>query len=254
MAIRNDILSPGIGPAVRTPRVVGASPPPSRSRRSGAVCRLRFVGSARDSRSIQMCCGCCRATAPPSRRFATYLQHFGTLDDLYVVFSTAEGTRHPRVCGRHRRVGRGAAGRTGADARRQRTDRRQRVTGAGWPIDSCCCSIRSGSRKRSRGCSLQGMPAALAATRELLSLPSADIAALVREDPLGLSELLRAQLGGSRSALQIGSSPDGYLTADGRRRLIIARPKRPPFDAAFSRALFARLEAIAAERAALGPE
>ncbi len=93
-----------------------------------------------------------------------------------------------------------------------------------------------------------GMPAALAASRELLSLPSADVAALVREDPLGLSELLRAQLGGAQSTLQIGTSPDGYLTADGRQRLIVARPKSPPYDAAFSRALFARLETLAQER------
>ena len=44
-------------------------------------------------------------------------------------------------------------------------------------------------------------------------------------------------------------SQDGYVTADGRRRLVIARPAKPPYDTAFSHALFDRLETIARERA-----
>ena len=44
-------------------------------------------------------------------------------------------------------------------------------------------------------------------------------------------------------------SQDGYVSSDGRRRLVIARPAKPPYDTAFSRALFDRLQTIARERA-----
>ena len=40
-----------------------------------------------------------------------------------------------------------------------------------------------------------GMRAALARSRELLSVPSREVTALVREDPLGLHELLQRQSG-----------------------------------------------------------
>ena len=93
----------------------------------------------------------------------------------------------------------------------------------------------------------EGMPAAVASRRDLLTVPSAEVAELVRQDPVGLFDLLRDALGGSKSGINIGVSADGYVTPDGRRRLVIARPNRPPYDAAFSRALDARLHAIGAE-------
>ena len=180
--------------------------------------------------------------------FREYLQHFGTLDDLYVVFSTAEG-HDIRDYADDIDAWVGAL-RAAPELTRVDSGQMDGSRDWGWLADRQLLLFDS-VRLPQALARLQpaGMPAALASTRELLTLPSADIAALVREDPLGLSGLLRAQLGGSRSALQIGASPDGYLTADGRRRLIIARPKRPPFDAAFSRALFARLDAMATERA-----
>jgi len=57
-------------------------------------------------------------------------------------------------------------------------------------------------------------------------------------------------MGGAQAGLTLGVSADGYVTPDGRSRLVIARPKRPPYDAEFSRALDARLTAIAASVAA----
>ena len=43
-------------------------------------------------------------------------------------------------------------------------------------------------------------------------------------------------------------SPEGFVTADRRARLIIARPRRPPYDSTFSHALDARLNAIVESR------
>jgi hypothetical protein len=89
-----------------------------------------------------------------------------------------------------------------------------------------------------------GMKDAVVARRELLSMPSADVADLVRQDPAGLFDLLRESLGGAQSRFALGVSADGYVSQDGRSRLIIARPKRPPYDNAFSRALDARLRSL----------
>jgi predicted exporter len=89
-----------------------------------------------------------------------------------------------------------------------------------------------------------GLKAAVASRRELLGVPSPAIAELVQQDPAGLYDLLRDALGGPQAGLNIGVSQDGYVTSDGRRRLVIAYPKRPPYDAAFSRALDARLRNI----------
>lgn len=85
------------------------------------------------------------------------------------------------------------------------------------------------------------MPGELAKTRELLSVPSPEITQMVRQDPLGLFFLLREQLEGASNGTKLDSSRGGYVTKDGRSRLVLARPTRPPFDTAFSRQLFDQL-------------
>jgi len=94
------------------------------------------------------------------------------------------------------------------------------------------------------------MPAAVAARRDLLTVPSAQVAELVRQDPAGLLDLMRDALGGSQNGINIGVGTDGYVTQDGRSRLVIARPKRPPYDTQFARALDDRLHAIDSAAAA----
>ncbi len=91
-----------------------------------------------------------------------------------------------------------------------------------------------------------GMTSALASSRELLTMPSPAVAALVRQDPLDLLGLLRRQLGGQRAGITVGITEGGYVSGDGRRRLVIAKPRQPPFDTRFSHLLMQRLEAIAA--------
>src|SRR5205085_9308968 len=48
-----------------------------------------------------------------------------------------------------------------------------------------------------------GMHRAVAARRELLSVPSSDVADLIRQDPLGLFDLMREALGGTQAGLNI---------------------------------------------------
>lgn len=89
--------------------------------------------------------------------------------------------------------------------------------------------------------------AQLASTRELLSLPAAGMRDLVQRDPIGLFQLARAQLAGASGGLAADISEAAYVSADGRSRLVLARPVRPPFDTAFSHRLFDRLEAVERE-------
>ena len=78
---------------------------------------------------------------------------------------------------------------------------------------------------------------------------------MVSQDPLGLLGLLRQQLGGQRAGITIGIAEAGYANADGRHRLVIAKPRQPPFDTRFSRLLQQRLDAIgASERGAARAE
>ena len=90
-----------------------------------------------------------------------------------------------------------------------------------------------------------GIQPAMRSTRELLALGSSEIEAMVQQDPLDLFSLLRAQMAGPAGSGFTGAG--GYRSADGRRRLLLARPERPPFDSDFSAALMQELEALKAQ-------
>jgi len=93
----------------------------------------------------------------------------------------------------------------------------------------------------------QGLRDALVKARDLLGTPSPDIRQFVQSDPLGLLALVRDRFAGDRSFSAIEASRRGYLSADGRSRLVIATPAGPPFDTAFCRRLFDRLAQIESE-------
>lgn len=176
--------------------------------------------------------------------FRDFLEHFGSLDQLYVVFTAPDGRgideyrdeierwvdqlrRAPEIT----RVDAGVG-----DGERD----------FGWLADRQLLLFR-GETLTTALDRLQrdGLVRAVAESRELLSLPSPEVADLVREDPAGLMRLLRSTLGTTPGMPNLGAGRDGYVTADGSRRLVIARPARPPYDADFSRALDARLRAVA---------
>jgi hypothetical protein len=178
--------------------------------------------------------------------FREYLERFGTLDDLFVMFTTPE----PHAIGEYDEEIEGwvAAFRATPELRRVDSGRLDGSRDWGWLADRQLLLLSddhlSEALARLRP---EGMRPALAATRELLTIPSPDITALVREDPFRLHELL--QPSGARSVLGAEVATQGYLSGDGRRRLVIARPAQPPFDTTFSHALLDRLDAIKAERA-----
>ena len=175
--------------------------------------------------------------------FRTFLEQFGTLDDLYVVFTAPAGhaiDEYDADIERWIEALRAAPELTHVDHGRLDGSRdwswlvdRELLLLEGPALDAALARLQP-----------PAMPAALASTRELLTIPSPEIAAMVRDDPLGLHDLLRRQFGEASSVLPLGRSDDGYVSADGRQRLIIARPGQPPYDTGFSRQLFARLDEI----------
>jgi len=181
--------------------------------------------------------------------FRTFLARFGTLDQLYVVFTAPEGHaigeysdeisawverlhRAPEIA----RVDAGVV------------DRDRDV---GWLADHQLLVLHDRVLDAAlHRLTPEGIGDAVAARRELLAMPSPEMAALVRQDPAGLLDLLRDALGGAQAGFSMGISADGHVTKDGHGRLVMARPKRPPYDAEFSRALDARLREIEAAMAA----
>jgi predicted RND superfamily exporter protein len=181
--------------------------------------------------------------------FRTFLARFGSLDQLYVVFTAPQGrsisdysdqvstwTDRLRSAPELARVDAGVVDRSRDFA---------------WLADHQLLLLHGPALDDAlRRLSPKGMTAAIAERRDLLTVPSADVAQLVRQDPLGLFDLMRTALGGAQAGINIGVSADGYVTTDGRSRLVIARPKRPPYDGEFSRALDRRLQQIATTTAA----
>jgi predicted exporter len=185
--------------------------------------------------------------------FRTFLQRFGSLDQLFVVFTAPEGRS---VADYSDHVDRWVAqlraapeiewvdpGTAGPDRDWAWLADHQLLLLRGTSLDTALARLQP-----------EGMAAALASTRELLTMPSPAVAAMVRQDPLDLLGLLRQQLGGQRAGITAGVTEGGYVTADGRRRLVIAKPRRPPFDTDFSRQLLQRLETIGATTRSAGPE
>ena len=177
--------------------------------------------------------------------FRNYLARFGSLEGLYVVFTSPDG--HPiseyneeistwverlRAAPEIGRVDPGVVDQSRDFA--WLADRQLLVL-KGRPLDQAIERLRP-----------RGMMDAVAARRELLTVPSSEIAELIRQDPAGLFDLLRDALGGTQAGFGVGVSGGGYVTPDGHSRLIIARPTHPSYDAEFSRALDARLHEIEA--------
>ncbi len=177
--------------------------------------------------------------------FRDFLAHFGSLDDLYIVFD-AEGDRaidefEEEISAFARRLARApevsSVDLGPADPSRDwryLSDRLLLVLGPQLPaaLDRFLPSA---------------LPVQLAATRELLSLPSPEMREMVQRDPLGLFLLARGQLAGAAGGLAIDDPARGYVTADLRARLVLARPVRPPFDTRFSQRLFDRLRTVERE-------
>jgi len=181
------------------------------------------------------------ATIPAFRR---YINTFGGIDELFVIFSAREGRS---VADYEDEIDQWAAALHDAPEIGQvdtgMADGSRNLT---WLADRELFLLRGHALDEALDrLKPEGLAAAVVSRRELLALPSLQMAEFVRQDPAGLSDLLSEALG--RNAHGLSSRlMRGYVSEDGRRRLLIARPIRPPYDTEFSKALDARLNAIGA--------
>ena len=185
--------------------------------------------------------------------FRAYLQRFGTLDDLYVVFSAPDGYTIDEYDDEI--AAWIDALRAAPELSRVDSGRIDESRDWSWlAAHELLLLDEANLREALARLTPEGMRSALAASRDLLVVPSSEVAALVQDDPLGLHELLRRQVAGSQTAFRLGLSEHGYVTRDQRSRLVIARPQKPPYDTAFAHALFDRLQAIRRTQAAGLPD
>jgi predicted RND superfamily exporter protein len=181
--------------------------------------------------------------------FRTYLARVGSLDQLYVVFTAPEDHSiddyRPEIDAWVERL------RSSPEIERVDTGTADRTRDFGWLADRRLLLLRGAALDEGlRRLQPEGIARAVGASRTLLTVPSADVTDMIRYDPLGLLALVRDSLGGTQRGLNLGVTEGGYVSADSRSRLIIARPRRPPFDTEFSRALDARLRQVRSEVAA----
>jgi predicted RND superfamily exporter protein len=175
--------------------------------------------------------------------FRTFLSMFGSLDQLYVVFTAPEG--YPIADYGDRVDAWIDQLRAAPEIDRVDAGMSDESRNAGWLADRQLLLLDDRTLDEALNrLRPEGLSAAVASRRELLTLPSSNVADLVRHDPAGLFELTQKAFGGNAPIGVAG----GYINRDGSSRLVIARPKRPPYDAQFSRALDARLRGIAAEQ------
>jgi predicted RND superfamily exporter protein len=185
-------------------------------------------------------------TAVPA--FREFLERFGSLDHLYVVFEAPEG----RTIDEYAEAIDEFAAALAAAPEIARVDLGPADPSRDWTYLTDRVLLLLDDRTLADALDRFGparLPAQIASTRELLALPSEEMTALVQRDPLGLLLLVRDRLSTAASGIQIDTRSGGYVTLDGRSRLVLARPRQPPFDTDFSKRLFDRLAAIEAEQA-----
>lgn len=183
--------------------------------------------------------------SPAIRTFDTYLQRFGTFDHVYVLFEVPPDNRIS----------------DGEDFVARYVDGLRRAPEIEWVDAELFDQVKDWSYLFDRGLLLLGpadvgaalqrfrppeMAAALAQSRGLLSASTPTVKAYVQQDPLGLLPMLRDRLAGGRALVDFDPTQTGYVSRDGRARLVMAKPVRPPFDTDFCKRLFARLAEIEA--------
>ena len=178
--------------------------------------------------------------------FEQFLQQFGSLDHLYVVFEAPAG----HAVDDYQDQIEAFVARLKALPEIERVDAGLFGEGRDWRYLADRVLLVLAPERAKEALDRFGaarLPGQVASARELLGVPSPEVAAMVRQDPLGLFMLMRDQLQGAAASATIDASRGGYVTKDGRSQLVLARPRRPPFDIDFSKQLFDQLARIERE-------
>ncbi len=180
-------------------------------------------------------------TSPAVQSFKTFLETFGSLDHLYVVFESGGNINdHKDLIDAYVTALRAAPEIESVDSQLFEPDRdwtylSDRVLLLLGPFGAADALQRFQPPRVDRE---------LAHARDLLSMPSAQVKAYVQQDPLGLLGMLRTRLEQEKGAIAFDPAQEGYVSRDGRSRLVIVKPRGAPFDSDFCKALFSRLAQV----------
>lgn len=178
--------------------------------------------------------------APAVRSFNTFLQRFGTLDQVYVLFEVPEGQRigdYEEFVDRYVARLRKAPEVGSVDA-----ELFDAVKDWDYLFDRELLLLGDGGAPAAlERLAPAGMTGELARSRGLLAMASPGVKAYVQQDPLGLLRLLRDRMARGQGLVSFDPTQKGYVSKDGRSRLVTARPVKPPFDGEFCKRLFVRL-------------
>ncbi len=146
--------------------------------------------------------------------FREFLARFGTLDQLYVVFTAADG--HAIDEYRDDIAAWAEQLRTAPEIATVDNGTIDRSRDFGW-LAGRQLLLLHGDRldEALRRLTPDGLAREVARSRELLTVASPEVVDLVQQDPAGLLTLLRSTLGGTAGA-NATPSLEGYVTADGR--------------------------------------
>src|SRR5229473_5083692 len=159
---------------------------------------------------------------PSVRDFEIFLQDFGSLDHLYIVFESADPiSEHTDLVDAYVAKLRLAPEIESVDAQlfesgkdwSYLSDRELYLLGADGTADALT-RFRAPRLERE-----------IAHARDLLSVPSPQIKALVQQDPLGLLTILRDRMGREKGFVSFDPTQEGYVSRDGRSRLVVVKPK-----------------------------
>jgi hypothetical protein len=190
------------------------------------------------------------------RAFRTYLSAFGSFDRVYVVFEVPEGQSiddYSALVDRYAEVLR-------HEPEIARVDTQLFDPGKDWSYVFDHVFMLLGPEATAAAASrltTGDLRDELAQARERLRLPSPAVKELIRQDPFNYLGLLREHLSAANAFVRIDPTAEGYVSTDGRARLIIATPTKPPFDLAFSRRvkeIFERAARTVRAEAALNPD
>lgn len=173
--------------------------------------------------------------------FRQFLQNFGSLDQLYILFDA------PGPIGEHADFVDAYVSELRQVPEVQSVDSQLFEPGKDWSYLSDRELFLLGAADAAAALERFRPPRIdreLVHTRELLTTPSDQVRALVQQDPLGLLTMLRNRLGRSQGFISFDPTQEGYVSKDGRSRLLIVKPTGHSFDSDFCKALFRRLATV----------
>jgi len=180
---------------------------------------------------------------PAVQAFQTYVDHFDSLDFVYVLFDAPPG----HTISEYDDLVEAYIAELRSVPQIAYVDAAFLDSGREWDylLDRTLLLLgREGARSALARFQPEGLEAALLRSRDALTIPGTSARALIQLDPLGLTFDLRSRFAGNRGISQFDPAADRYVSSDGSSRLVIAKPIGPAFDAAFCKELLDELTKV----------